>query len=302
MKPKIAVITYEARGSYNTQDVADEDELLGNILDQLDIFYRFEVWSDSAVDWSQYDLLLLKSPWDYFDRYKEFKMWCEKISSLNIPLVNSVTTVLWNSDKRYLKEIELAGYSIVKTFFLENGGVKAQLESCFELFDAEQLVIKPTISGGAKNTFKINRDNWEEIGCKLDKLKGDESFMVQPFVDEIVEVGEYSYIFFRGEFSHAVLKSAKNGDYRVQHFYGGKIGNIQPTEMELQYLQSLVDSYAKDTLYARVDGVWRGGDFLLMELELIEPYLFLFTSSVAVQNYKKALEQMICHQFERFGS
>ncbi|MCH7415212.1 glutathione synthetase [Belliella sp. R4-6] len=296
MNPKIAVITYEAKRSYTADGIADEDELLKEILDQLNLVYTFEIWSDQTVDWEQYDILLLKSPWDYFDRFDEFQKWCSKVATQKIPLINNIDIVLWNADKHYLKEIEAAGYSIVQTYFLEKGNSLMGFEEFFDLFHTDNLIIKPTISGGAKNTFHVNKENWREIVFVVEDLLKIESFMVQPFIGEVVNVGEYSYIFFNGKFSHAVLKSAKSGDFRVQHFFGGQISTIQPSEDQLGYLQNLVNDFAKGTLYARVDGVWRGGEFLLMELELIEPYLFLCKSPSGLDNYKFAIEDYIKFQ------
>lgn len=290
---KIAIITYEARGSYAASNVADEDEILASILDDLAADYRFEIWSDETVDWSQYTCLLLKSPWDYFDRYDDFLAWSQRIVQLGIPVYNDLVTVIWNSDKKYLKEIEMKGFPIVKTEFLERGSCAADVYVCFALFGVRQLIIKPTISGGAKHTLKINQSDFELMRSQIDHLLGQEVFMVQPFVEEIVKVGEYSYIFFGGKFSHAVLKSAASGDFRVQHFFGGKITSVDPDSHQLAYLESLVNVFAKDTLYARVDGVWREEEFLLMELELIEPYLFLFTSAVAKSNYSKAIQSKL---------
>ena len=302
MKAKIAVITYEAKGSYIADGIADEDELLKDILDELNLVYAFEIWTDQSVDWTKYQMILLKSPWDYFDRFEEFKDWCAKISNLKIPMINSVDTVLWNTDKHYLKEIEAGGYSIVQTFFLEKGQSIRAVDDFFKLFGTDNLIIKPTISGGAKNTFHVKKENWEEIAIELEKLLNYESFMIQPFIDEVVNIGEYSYVFFNGIFSHAVLKSAKSGDFRVQHFFGGQVSIIQPSEDQLGYLQNLVNDFAKGTLYARVDGVWKGGEFLLIELELIEPYLFLCKSPSGLTNYKSAIEDYLKFQLDTWDS
>jgi len=287
---QIAIITYEAKGSYAANNVEDEDQVLVSILDEIAVDYKFEIWSDTTVDWSQYACLLLKSPWDYFDRYEEFLAWCKQIQDLGIPVYNDLETVIWNSDKKYLKEIEEKGFPIVKTKFLEKGESAADVYTCFALYDVQELIIKPTVSGGAKHTLKIKLRDFETMKGQIDNLLREEAFMVQPFVEEIVEIGEYSYIFFNGKFSHAVLKSAKSGDFRVQHFFGGEITAIQPSRAELVYPESLVEAFAKDTLYARVDGVWRRDEFLLMELELIEPYLFLFTSEAGKLNYINALK------------
>lgn len=293
---QIAIITYEAKGSFAANNVEDEDQVLASILDEIAVDYKFEIWSDKTVDWSQYACLLLKSPWDYFDRYEEFLAWCKQIQDLGIPVYNDLETVIWNSDKKYLKEIEEMGFPIVKTKFLEKGKSAADVYACFALYDVQKLIIKPTVSGGAKHTLKITLSDFELKKMQIEDLLSQEDFMVQPFVEEIVAAGEYSYIFFNGKFSHAVLKTAKSGDFRVQHFFGGKITTVQPSRGELTYLETLVEAFAKDTLYARVDGAWRGDRFLLMELELIEPYLFLFTSELAKDNYINALKSRLLPQ------
>lgn len=289
---KIGVITYENRGSYAASNVVDEDELLENLLQEMGLDFTFEVWSDLSVDWKQYDLLLIKSPWDYFDHYPEFLNWCQKIQNLGIRTLNAMETIIWNSDKWYLKTIQEKGFPIVPTHFLHKGeGV--DLGQAFEDFATEQLILKPTVSGGAKNTLKLHKDDWKNQEDKIRTLLSEEDFMIQPFVEEVATTGEYSYIFFNGKFSHAVLKSPKKGEFRVQHFFGGEIHVISPTPTQLDYLQQLVHEFAKDTLYGRVDGVWIEGVFYLMELELIEPYLFLFTDKKALANYRQALSDRI---------
>jgi glutathione synthase/RimK-type ligase-like ATP-grasp enzyme len=290
---RIAVITYEARGSYATENIQDEDKILEEILTELDLDFCFEVWSDTNVLWSSYTHLLMKSPWDYFDRYPEFLAWCQKIKNLGIPVINDIDTVIRNSNKRYLQDIENHGFPIVPTIF-HSKNTMPDIESCFGIFGTEEMVIKPTVSGGAKNTLKIQKESWESNREQIQNLLASEDFMLQPYVKEVAEVGEISYLYFNGKFSHAVLKSAKSGEFRVQHFFGGKILPVDPTLIELVYIQKIIDEFAADTLYARVDGVWIKGVFYLMELELIEPYLFIFTAKEARENYKNAIR-------ERFG-
>lgn len=284
---KIAVITYDNKGAYASNEV-NEDVLVEKLLRELAIDFSFEIWSDPKVNWQEYALLLIKSPWDYFDRYAEFKTWCNKIQEIGIPTLNTMETILWNSDKWYLKDIQDKGFPIVPTHFLKRKEL-LNLAGYFKEFNTDTLVIKPTVSGGAKNTLKLNQRTLKEEEVKVRGWLEEEDFMVQPFLEEVAKTGEYSYIFFNGRFSHAVLKSPKKGEFRVQHFFGGEIHSITPTESELGYTQQIVDTFAKGTLYARVDGVWKEGVFYLMELELIEPYLFLFTTENALENYKMAI-------------
>jgi len=292
---KVAIVTYEFKGSYPDYNAEDENEVLGKIVKDLGLDFKLEIWSDPNVDWSQYTHLLIKSPWDYFDRYPEFLNWCQYIKSLELKVLNDMDTILWNSDKKYLLDVYSKGFQIVPTFFIEKGQ-HPDLESCFQQFHTDQLVIKPTVSGGSKNTLKLEKNNWRSYQSQIDSFLESENYMVQPFIEEIASVGEFSYLYFNGQFSHAVLKSPKSGEFRVQHYFGGQVHQVNPSQNQLQYLQRIVDEFAGKTLYARVDGVWIEGVFYLMELELIEPYLFLFTSESAKNNYREALKKRLVVQ------
>lgn len=289
---KIAVITYHAPEANHGESVVDEDRLVESVLRELGVDFSFEVWSDQNVDWSQYSHLLMKSPWDYFDRYQEFLSWCKRIQSLRIPVLNDIETVIWNSDKRYLVDVEAEGFPIVPTHFLPKGE-EVDLEPLFDRFQTDILVLKPTVSGGAKNTLKLDRETWRQKFANIKQLVGEEAMMLQPFVPQITEVGEYSYIFFNGRFSHSVLKSPKKGEFRVQHFFGGEIHPTVPADSELSYIQKIAGEFVADKLYARIDGAWVGDTFWIMELELIEPYLFLFTNPNALGNYKNAIAKKL---------
>ncbi|MFC0655418.1 ATP-grasp domain-containing protein [Mongoliitalea lutea] len=287
---KLAVITYQDRGAYAVETVPDEDKLLSEILDSLSIEYQFEIWSDESVKWQQYDMLLLKSPWDYFDYFPKFAYWCEQIQSLGIPVLNDLRTVLWNSKKSYLLEIQQAGLGVVPTKLIPMGDVKELVRIVDNSGSDSQFVIKPAISGGSKNTLKFALHEFADLLPTLGKWLSVENYLLQPFVPEIERVGEYSYIYFNGKFSHALLKKASPGEFRVQHFFGGTIHSLEPGADELASINPYIEHFAISTLYARVDGVWRDGVFLLMELELIEPYLFLYTHPQAMDNYRSAIK------------
>jgi glutathione synthase/RimK-type ligase-like ATP-grasp enzyme len=249
-------------------------------------------WSDPEVDWSVFTQVLIKSTWDYFDYYPEFLVWLDRLEAMGIPVLNEVATLRWNSSKDYLLEIESNGFPCVAGKLLPKGSLTT-LDQLFEGVPAKQLVVKPLVSGGAKNTLKISRTDEPAVLEKVMQWVQEEDFLVQPYIKEIVEVGEYSLLFFNGIFSHAVLKTPAPADFRVQHYYGGTIQEITPDASLLAAAQSLVDRYAKNTLYARVDGVLIDGVFHLMELELIEPYLFLGLSDKALPNYKAALKKRL---------
>lgn len=290
MENLVGIVSYFSKGAFAGTE--NEDQILSSILTDLEINYEIVAWSDQNADWSKFSLLLIKSPWDYFDYYSDFLDWIKKIKELNIPVLNSLESLVWNSNKNYLIEIENKGFNVISGKLLPEGE-KIDWTELLEDVENTPFIIKPLVSGGAKNTFKVDFNNVEEIRMKMDLLIRSEGFIAQPFVREIEEVGEYSLVFFNSVYSHAVLKSPANADFRVQHFFGGKISVIEPSESLIKACQRYVDEFCKDSLYVRVDGVLIQGDFHLMELEMIEPYLFLSTQNKALKNYKDALRKRL---------
>ncbi len=291
MSQHIAIVSYFSTGTYDTNTI-DEDKLLSSILKELDISHEIVAWSDPEVDWSKFTTLLIKSTWDYFDFYPEFLNWIEKIKSLGIPVLNDLNTILWNSTKTYLMKIEEKGFPVIAGLILRKGE-DFEENNISQKIKSEIWVVKPLVSGGAKNTLKIKASDWGKYSEQVRDLVKDEDFLVQPFIQEVQSVGEYSLIFFNQKFSHAVLKTPAKADFRVQHYFGGTIQTIKPSPEMLNSCQTLINEFAPKSLYARVDGVEIDGVFHLMELELIEPYLFLGLADQAIPNYKEALRERL---------
>lgn len=291
MTHHIAIVSYFSIGAYDT-DTVDEDRILSEVLGELGISHEIVIWSDPDVEWEKFTCLLVKSVWDYFDYYPEFLDWIERMKTLKIPVWNDLETIKWNSSKEYLLEIEQRGFPVISGMILEAES-KPELDLIREKIQSDTIVVKPLVSGGAKNTLKIKLSEWDNYSQKLEDLLQEEDFLVQPFISEVAEVGEYSLLFFNGKFSHAVLKTPAKSDFRVQHYYGGTIQVIEPKPEMLESCQKLMETYAPNTLYGRVDGVEINGVFHLMELELIEPYLFLALSDRAIPNYKAALNERL---------
>lgn len=291
MNQHIAIISYFSTGAYDANTI-DENQILSSILTQEGISNEIVAWSDPQVIWSRFTTLLIKSTWDYFDYYPAFLNWIAEMKQLQIPVLNSLETVLWNSSKRYLLEIEEKGFAVIAGIVLEKGK-PVSLAQIQENIKTDTWVFKPLVSGGAKNTLKILVSEWEKFAPLVQTLVEEEDFLVQPFVPEVAEVGEYSLIFFNQVFSHAVLKTPAKEDFRVQHYFGGTILRIEPSWAMLKSCQEFVNEFASQSLYARVDGVEIAGKFHLMELELIEPYLFLGLAEQAIPNYRAALKQRL---------
>ncbi|MBC6605979.1 hypothetical protein H8B13_04030 [Hymenobacter sp. BT188] len=288
----IALVTYEPVGKYTGAGVEQEDALLTNQLESGGHRVTAEIWSDPAVDWRSYEVVVLKSPWDYFDRIAEFYAWLDTLERLAVRVLNPVATVRWNSDKKYLLDMQAAGVRIVPTHWLPRGS-RFVPETLFAELQTEQLIVKPAVSGGAKNTFSLRPVEAATRTSELDTLLAEEDFLAQPFLPQIQTEGEWSFIYLGGKFSHCVLKTPKLGDFRVQHYLGGGVEPRPAPAHLLRTADDIVARFAQDCLYARVDGVEVEGDFLLMELELIEPFLYLHADKKAPQRYEEALRSLV---------
>ncbi|MBO9674088.1 MAG: hypothetical protein J7577_11630 [Sphingobacteriaceae bacterium] len=288
----IALITYLDKGAYDTTTAESEDDKLLYFLKEKGLKIEKVIWNDPSITWEDYSLAILKSPWDYFDLIEDFYKWLDHLEQKKVKLINPIEVVRWNSNKQYLQEIETAGLKITPSFFIQNKEC-VNLNHFFGKFNTGKLIVKPCVSGGAKNTFKVTIDNVEEVNQKLNQLIQEEDFIVQPFLPEILENGEWSFIFFNGIYSHSLIKKAKPGDFRVQPAHGGSVYPQKPDNEQIATAQQYVDLFAKNCLYARVDGTFVNGDFLLMELELIEPFLFLNTEPQNYERYYKALKELM---------
>lgn len=288
----IVLVTYLDKGAYDSTTVESEDDKLLNFLKEKGLNIEKVVWNDPAINWQDYTLAILKSPWDYFDLINDFYDWLNQLENLKVRLLNPIDLVKWNSNKLYLQEIEAAGLKITPSTFIRKQE-SINLNEFFEKFGVDKLIVKPSVSGGAKNTFKVTADNVSEVNQKLNNLLQEEDFIVQPFLPEILENGEWSFIFFNGAYSHSLVKQAKPGDFRVQPAHGGSVHPQNPGEEQIAIAQQYINLFAKNCLYARVDGTFVNGEFLLMELELIEPFLFLNTDPQNYERYYKALQELM---------
>ncbi|WP_412465747.1 ATP-grasp domain-containing protein [Pedobacter sp. KLB.chiD] len=289
---KIALITYLDQGAYDSITVESEDDKLLNFLKEKGLNIEKVIWNDTYINWEEYSIAILKSPWDYFDLIEDFYTWLDLLETKKVKLLNPIDVVRWNSDKRYLKEIETAGLKIIPSIFI-NKQDRLTLKHYFEKFNTNRLIVKPCISGGAKNTFRVTINDVDALAPKLNQLLQEEDFIIQPFLPEILESGEWSFIFFNGTYSHSLIKKAKAGDFRVQPAHGGSVHPQNPDHELIATAQQYIDLFAKNCLYARVDGTFANGEFLLMELELIEPFLFLNTATESYDRYYKALKELI---------
>lgn len=229
------------------------------------------VWDDSAVDWSRFDAVLIRTTWDYFQRYAEFGQW---LARLPVPTINPVPLLRWNADKRYLFDLQGQGVPIIPMRVAPG----RELHALIGGLEGRDVVLKPTVSGGAWHTVR-GVVGTPDFAAAVAALPAELDYMVQDFVPEIVEAGEWSLLFFDGRYSHAVIKRPKRDDYRVQSQHGGSVEAVEPPPALIDSAHRVLAATAAlghtDVAYARIDGVVVNGEFQLMELEVIEPALFL---------------------------
>lgn len=288
---KIAYITYSGVVKYSAANGFSEHLDLVPYLRQKGLDIEPAIWDDPGVDWAKYDVALLKTPWDYHRKIEAFKAWLDRLESLGVRLLNDYATVRWNLDKRYLAEVAAAGFDVIPSLFLDRGW-RGDLAALFEGLGADSIIVKPCISGGSKNTVAVSLAEASAAREGIVDLVSQGDYIVQPLMKEVQE-GEWSHIFFNGVHSHTILKKPAAGDFRVQQIYGGTIEPLFPGASEITHAASYVERFAKDSLYARVDGLMVNGKFMLMELELIEPFLYLSYEENAVENYYRALAERL---------
>lgn len=246
-------------------------------------------WSDPGVDWASFDAVLIRTTWDYFQRYDEFLQWLDR---LPVPTINPRPLLRWNSDKRYLLELAGHGVDIVPA----RVAAAADLGQVLGVMSGQDVVVKPTVSGGAWNTVRGIAGSAGFEG-KVAALPAGCHYLVQAFVPEVARDGEWSLLFFDGEFSHAVLKRAATGDFRVQSQFGGSLQSVEPDAGMLASARQALAAAAAigyaEQAYARVDGVIVDGRFRLMELEMIEPALFLAGRPEAAERFARQLHRRL---------
>ncbi|MDX1292626.1 MAG: hypothetical protein R3265_07440 [Hyphomonas sp.] len=222
-------------------------------------------WDDAAADWASYDAALIGTTWDYWDRPGEFLSSLEKIER-QTRLFNPSALVRWNSHKTYLRDLASRGARLIPTLWIDEM-TDALYQSAFAELGETKLVFKRQVGAGASGQHLLNAGD--------PRPDMPHAMMVQPFLPTIQSEGEFSFIFIEGALSHALVKRAKPGDYRIQSAYGGQEEAVDPSSKDLSAARAVLEALDEIPLYARVDMVRHpDGTLLLMELELIEPYLY----------------------------
>jgi glutathione synthase/RimK-type ligase-like ATP-grasp enzyme len=254
---------------------------------------EFEVstisWRDQSVDWNDFEAVIIRTTWDYQKSPAEFLEVLRKIDASNARLENSLAIVEWNLAKTYLRELEAKGVRIVPTIWDETSVSKPKFDEWKAYFTTDELIIKPIISATAEFTYRLS-----DFDENLTEVFTNKPFMVQPFMPNVVEEGEFSLFYFGEKYSHTILKTPKAKDFRVQEEYGGIIQAVEPSAKLRAAADKVLDCIKPLPLYLRVDFVRdENDDFCLMELELIEPSMYIRMDDQAPISFAKAVAKLL---------
>ena len=227
-------------------------------------------WSESSVDWSGFDLVAIRTTWDYHLRLGEFLSWASHVSEVT-KLVNDCSLLEWNSHKSYMLDFATAGVPTVPTIVLTS---PSEIESALRSLDCEKIVIKPEVGASATDAGVFSSFDTSGIREHVSHLLEYGKSLIQPFMTRIQSEGELSLAWIGGRVVHAVQKTPAQGDFRVQVEHGGSNVRVEPPSDALNLARTCIESLPVEPVFARVDSVRDDFDVLrLMELELIEPEL-----------------------------
>lgn len=266
------------------QNILLEQELLKSAFEAQGLKVDITYWDNPTYEWQETKSVLFRTIWDYFERFDEFWEWLEQVKT-KTRLINSYELIKWNIDKHYLKDLSSWGIKTVPTYFADKG-CNMKLHEIAKRNQWKDLVIKPAISASAFKTYKILANEIQANEKLFNSLVQERNMLVQPYFETITQLGEASLMVFDGKFTHAILKKAQPGDFRVQDDFGGTVHNYIPTKAEINFAEKVFETCKTKPVYGRVDIVWDNDkNFYLSELEIIEPELW-------IRNYPKCAERI----------
>lgn len=291
--PRIGIVTGE-----RAPNLTEDGQALLTELRTRELSAEPVRWTDSRVDWESFDALLVRSCWEYHTKPDAFLDWLERIENAGVVLLNSADAIRWNLHKFYLRDLAEEGVSILPTAWIERS-TATDLRTVLRTNDWREAVVKPAIGTSSAGIWRTSLAEAPDQQQRFEALVSNGDVLVQQFAPEISD-GERSLVFFEGGFSHATKQLPSTDDFRAHPDYGGTAEPYEPRrEIVAQATEALeaagrvVGIDPADFPYARVDGIERGDRFLLMELELIEPYLHLDAGDDAVAAFADAIESSV---------
>ncbi len=279
-------------GDAYVENIFLEDKILAVALEAEGFSSTRLSWDDKMANWIDFDLAIFRTTWDYFDRFEEFSAWLSETES-KVRFLNEPNLIRWNWDKFYLRDLENMGIPIPETLFIpKNSGISLQVWA--EKTNWNSFILKPAIGGGGRHTYKFGKEMPPELSNLFMELNKKEAFLIQAFQESILEKGEVSLMVMDGQFTHAIRKKAKPGDFRVQDDFGGTVHPYEANEEEKQFAEKVFSTLKTKALYGRVDVIWNAhNQACVSELELIEPELWFRNYPPAASILAKGISKWV---------
>jgi glutathione synthase/RimK-type ligase-like ATP-grasp enzyme len=288
--PNIALAT-----SYEFSNLIEDEAPLVDALEQRSIQVTPVVWDSPEISWTAYDLIVVRNIWDYYRQPQTYIAWLDYLESKQVRVYNSIPLLRWNMNKQYLSDLSKAGIRIQPSVFMRH--ISQNLSQTLAEQGWQEAVAKPLISGSGENTWRVNPENAADYQHQFDFIQSRFGAMIQAYTPQISIKGEYSLVFFNGEFSHAVLKRPAPDGFFVQSEHGGSTTPIAASPEIVTQAKAALDAAKTITgmmpVYARVDGFLDEGAFVLMELECIEPELFLLSAEGAGERFASVILDLL---------
>lgn len=271
------------------KNLYEEISEVASLLASRGIVCESPCFSDDSVEWKKYDLISFNSCDGYYKQPHEFRTFLQKILPLQQKIFNPVPVISWNMEKNYLIDLANAGFSVAETIWVKYGE-KIDLENEIKKRGWQKFIIKPSLSAGSFNTAVFEQKDFAAAQIHLQKVCENSTAMIQEFMPQVVETGEYSAFFFDKKFSHLILKTPAKGDFRAGVRQGASVQMLDSAHYTdlVELAQKLVNHIPEKLLYARVD-MALAEKIYIMELELIEPLLYLQFGEGLVEKYAQQI-------------
>jgi glutathione synthase/RimK-type ligase-like ATP-grasp enzyme len=282
---RIAFVTCEGWRELYEDDKPGVDALnrRGHVVDAV-------IWDDPSIEWNHYDIVVLRSTWDYYLKHEAFKAWIDLLDAQQVNVWNPAATLRWNLDKIYLHGLAQQGVPTTPTVFAKQGDSLAAIAREREW---NEIVIKPRISAAGHRTIRTKASDAAVHQAEMEELIRLGGVLVQQYLPIIETEGEWSFIFLDGAYSHAARKRPASGEFRVQFQFGGITETGKPARDLIDQARRVVEAVPYEWLYARVDGCVVDGTLLLMELEMLEPSLFLLQDPASGDRFADGIERRL---------
>lgn len=287
---RLAILTGESK-----PELSDDGQAIRSQFEQRNIQVEQVSWTDRSIDWETYSAVLVQLCWGYYTEPEQFRSLLAELSAADVAVYNPIAALRWNMHKSYLLDLAADGIRIPSTVGIDAGS-NLSLEAALEQQGLTRAVIKPAIGAGSTGVWRTSLSEASSHNERFREAVRSQDVVVQEFVPEIT-AGERSAVFIRGNYSHAWNDTPEAGDFSA---FEETDLSYEPTASIRNAAETVVETACNrigceptDLPYARVDYVERDGTLVVLELELIEPYLGLTRTSGGVDRFVSAVADLI---------